>query len=220
MGTDAPYVSVGSSPLTVEECLSPLNDPSLPSIQSRIERFPSWNSGYYTHSPTLIEVLKKWTNDDGSDDPFPSRDELVKGLVAKIDDEPRPTSDRTSLAALTENADVESVERSQLPISFAHPDIFKEAISKALDPPKAHVFPDVKIEAIVCGRSIGMCVYTGLEILRMVIERKARKEQGRPVRVNLAEGWNHHVSLRSFTSHSRMLTLCAYSHTEISQRRL
>ncbi len=88
--------------------------------------------------------------------------------------------------------------RSHIPIVYLDRKIYRECLKMGLfdDKVAQSNFPNVRVEAIVCSRSPGVCIFAGINIYQMLLKQRAEGAKvGRKVGVRLVEGWNHHVSL-------------------------
>lgn len=161
---DPPVYVTGAQPVTQEEYYTPILDP-IYSAEEKTLRFPLWVTGYYTHSSELFDNLPVATQND-----LPSRKQFFSRIQSNPDEEPTPTAARIPVTTLEEIAEPEGLMRSHLPISAISASIFQDAFSKITS--RSHVdgassCSQVNIAIVLCTKSVGYCVCTGMEIQRI-----------------------------------------------------
>ncbi|KAL4244273.1 hypothetical protein ABKN59_010392 [Abortiporus biennis] len=186
---DSPYYPFGLPLPKIEDIWSPMVDTSL-SPAEKAAKFPAWNASYYTHA---TEILSSITATDLSD--MCSREEFIQGMTKEPDTEPTYTSSRIPPEVTKAISNPEAVPRANQKFMVGIDRHVYHAGLEKLIFEKSHVWPKVKIEVAVNGKSTGYCVGAAWELKRWMLERSTNSSLdnlAREVNFRVLKDYNHY----------------------------
>ncbi|CAL1703075.1 unnamed protein product [Somion occarium] len=174
----------------------PIGDPALTHAEI-IQQFPDWCSGFYTHSPSALSELSAPLDAPSN---FSNVTEFLSALTLNQDVEPAPTSIQILQAASDTCEPVPNVARAHVQLLFVSFPFYAECSAKVFLSPMP-IWPKVRREVVVCGRSFGLTLYAAWELKRLVQFRKSliegKGKEGCTVRFHVWKDFNHTVRLHS-----------------------
>ncbi|KAH9830742.1 Alpha/Beta hydrolase protein [Rhodofomes roseus] len=182
----APHSSI-SADSYFDEIHNPIRKQTLPREQ-QAAAFALWVSGYYAHSPTLLDAFASLT-----------REEVDAGLATERIQNPLPpqipTLQRLSAEEIAATSAYHVWARSQVLYQpdFIDMELFRENTRAALQ--DGSVWPRMQVCLIWGDMTLGEIIYTSWDIARHA--RTAWPEGGRHIHTVRLEGGNHfpHVDL-------------------------
>jgi len=169
----------GAPMSSLQDSYNPLNDSSLSPEKLR-HVFPSWVSGYYTHSKAMLDAL-----------PSLSRDKLVAGFSQDpIVDDPIqyiPTLLRMSDEKLARVANEDAVTHSHILYEHMDGKAYSDNVRKALC--DTSVWPGLRVVLAWCDMSVSETILSSWGLLRQVQENWPAS--GRRIHTIRLEGANH-----------------------------
>ncbi|KAI0786267.1 hypothetical protein C8Q75DRAFT_735003 [Abortiporus biennis] len=219
---DLPYHCIGEPMPTCDVLYSPLTDPSLKYPES-FTKLVNWNASYYTHSPKITSCFSSTSvSTEANLDSFPTREKILEeGLLGQVFDLiPSCTIDRIPqeiMGSIVQSSGKESERNPSDPppmIFLLSPNMYRSFSDRAFpttttrvsgstdadedngNRPLNLVWPKIKVEVLVCERTMPHCIHANLELKRRILEAEGDGSrdpcESRDVRFWLLEGYNHY----------------------------
>ncbi|CAL1706500.1 unnamed protein product [Somion occarium] len=143
-------------------------------------------SSYCDHDPSLIDYLESPTMNKFTDD-----EQVYNALAYTPSSDPNPTSDRIPselFSKITEPLEV--FDRSMVPTVCLSPELYHNYCIRAI---QGGAFPNVRVEVMVCSRTIAVVVFGVYKIQRMLLENQILKkmENRRQASFHVWRDFNH-----------------------------